>query len=465
MVFSSAVFLFYFFPAFLLCYYALPWKNAVLLIASLVFYAWGEPRFVPLLMASAVLNYAFGRLVDAAATQQWRWRWLVAGVAANLAMLAWFKYMGFFADLLKQVGLLDDGLKLPAIVLPLGISFFTFQGISYLVDLYRRDIAVQSSFWRFAMYKSMFPQLIAGPIVRYSQIAADIDQRSIDNTRVWRGMQLFVLGLAQKVLIANTVAVYADRIFGVDASLLTPGVAWLGVACYAIQILFDFSGYSNMAIGIGHMIGFTFPPNFQRPYSARSVTEFWRRWHMSLSSWFRDYVYIPLGGNRGSPWRTYFNLALVFVLCGLWHGAAWTFVIWGCWHGALLVVERLGLGRLLARLPGPLAQAYTLLCVLLGWVFFRADDVPHTLKYLRAMFGMQASAVAPLAAWQLSFGSSAAIALVVGSILACWRWPAALPLGRTAWRAAAPVLVAAGFVLCVASLAAGTYNPFIYFRF
>lgn len=477
MVFSSAVFLFYFFPAFLFCYYVLPWKNAVLLIASLVFYAWGEPRFVPLLLASSLLNYGFGRIIADASAE--RRNVLILGVGANLAMLAWFKYMGFFGDMLKQLHLLDPALQLPPIVLPLGISFFTFQGISYLVDVYRRDIAVQSSFWRFAMYKAMFPQLIAGPIVRYSQIAAEIDVRPVDNARVWRGMQQFVTGLAQKVLIANTVAVFADRIFGVDVGQLTPGVAWLGIACYSIQILFDFAGYSNMAIGIAHMIGFSYPPNFQRPYSALSITEFWRRWHMSLSSWFRDYVYIPLGGNRRSPLRTYVNLALVFVLCGLWHGAAWTFVIWGCWHGALLVLERLGLGRVLARLPSPLAQGYTLFCVMLGWVFFRADSVPHATHYLRAMFGMLPTTT-PLLDWQLNFGASGAAALAAGIVIACWRWPLRRPVSEAAPTALAPspttlrarainrvtpLLVAAGFVLCIASLAAGTYNPFIYFRF
>ena len=472
MVFSSAVFLFYFFPAFLFLYYLLPWKNAVLLLGSLLFYAWGEPRFVPLLMASALLNYGFGYAIAGAAAR--RKLLLVVGIGLNLAMLAYYKYLNFFSDVLHTLLPAYES-KLPAIVLPLGISFFTFQGISYLIDVYRREIAAQSSLLNFAMYKAMFPQLIAGPIVRYSQIAGEIDRRVIDNARLWTGVRQFVIGLGQKVLIANTVALPADRIFALPADQLNAGTAWLGIACYSIQILYDFAGYSNMAIGIGHMLGFSYPPNFRRPYSALSITDFWRRWHISLSSWFRDYLYIPLGGNRGRPLRTYFNLALVFVLCGLWHGAAWTFVIWGAWHGLLLVLERLGGAALLARLPGPLAQAWTLLCVMLGWVFFRADSVPHALAYLDSMFGGHDTALLAQP-WQLNFSTTAGIALAAGVLIAVWRplralkptaaaTPAAvlpLPLLSGAVRTLALALM---FLVCIGSLAAGTYNPFIYFRF
>lgn len=468
MVFSSATFLFYFFPLFLLLYYALPWKNAVLLIGSLVFYAWGEPRFVPLLLLSALLNYGFGKAIGAAAAR--RQLLLALGVAANLLFLMYYKYIGFFATVLNEaIGPFGKAVDVPAIVLPLGISFFTFQGISYLIDIYRRDIEVQSSFWRFAMYKSMFPQLIAGPIVRYRQIAHEIEHRDLPNARLWAGFRQFVIGLAQKMLIANTVAQTADRLFAVDPSQLTTAGAWIGIACYTIQILFDFGGYSNMAIGIGHMLGFSYPPNFQRPYASLSMTEFWRRWHISLSSWFRDYLYIPLGGNRYGPLRTYVNLGLVFLLCGLWHGAAWTFVIWGLWHGALLIVERLGFGAALARLPAPLAQGWTLLMVMLGWVFFRADSVPHALSYLGAMAGLQGAAAAPHA-WQSDFSASSATALVIGVLIATVRLGpdapqrAARALGRL--RLPLQTLALAGaFLLCVLNLAAGTYNPFIYFRF
>ena len=468
MVFSSATFLFYFFPLFLLLYYVLPWKNGVLLAGSLLFYAWGEPRFVPLLLLSALLNYGFGAAIAAAGRR--RQALLALGVAANLLFLMYYKYIGFFASVLNEaIGPFGKAVAVPAIVLPLGISFFTFQGISYLIDVYRRDIEVQSSFWRFAMYKSMFPQLIAGPIVRYRQIAHEIEHRDLPNARIWAGFRQFVIGLAQKMLIANTVALTADRLFAVDPAQLTTGAAWIGIACYTVQILFDFGGYSNMAIGIGHMLGFTYPPNFQRPYASLSMTEFWRRWHISLSSWFRDYLYIPLGGNRHGPLRTYANLALVFLLCGLWHGAAWTFVIWGLWHGALLIAERLGLGAALARLPAPLAQAYPLLMVMLGWVFFRADSVPHALSYLAAMAGLGGTVAAPHP-WQGDFSASSATALVVGALIATARLAPDAPAraARALGRLRLPLqtlALAAAFLLCVLNMAAGTYNPFIYFRF
>jgi alginate O-acetyltransferase complex protein AlgI len=461
MVFSSATFLFYFLPAFLLLYYLLPWKNTVLLLGSLVFYAWGEPRFVPLLMGSALLNYSAGYLIARASA--WKKHLLGLGIGANLAILFYYKYIAFFADILNALLPRDHQLTLPAIVLPLGISFFTFQGISYLVDVYRNEVDAQKSFWRFAMYKAMFPQLIAGPIVRYKQIANEIEERAPSNARVWAGLNQFIVGLAQKVLIANTVALPADRIFATAADQLSTTGAWLGIACYTIQILYDFAGYSNMAIGIGHMLGFSYPPNFKQPYSSTSVTEFWRRWHISLSSWFRDYLYIPLGGNRGSPARTYLNLAIVFLLCGLWHGAAWTFVVWGGWHGALLVMERMGLGLLLARLPAAVAQAYTLFAVMIGWVFFRADSIPHAIDFLGVLFG-QASNSAIVRPWQMDVDAAAGVALIIGAALSLRRIPN--EIRPTVF---SPLLKAATAVttviVCVASLAAGTYNPFIYFRF
>lgn len=477
MVFSSITFLFYFLPAFLLLYYVLPWKNAVLLVGSLVFYAWGEPRFVPLLVCSALLNYGMGVAITRAVAKKKLLLWI--GVAANLAMLVYYKYMMFLAGILNDLLMpFKHEVHVPQIVLPLGISFFTFQGISYLIDVYRKDVDAQKSFWNFAMYKAMFPQLIAGPIVRYKHIAADIDHRSPSNARIWFGLNQFVVGLTQKVLIANTVAMSADRIFSTAPGELSSTAAWIGIACYTVQIFYDFAGYSNMAIGIGHMLGFTYPPNFNRPYSARSVTEFWRRWHISLSSWFRDYLYIPLGGNRVSPARTYFNLGLVFLLCGLWHGAAWTFIVWGIWHGALLVVERMGFGAFLGRVPRIVAHAYTLLMVMIGWVFFRADSMPHALHYLQVMFGLAAPGT-ELRPWQMDFGATEALALMIGATLAMWRVGDEDAAASAARKQpvhgvvpsvlASPALrvasLAAALILCTASLAAGTYNPFIYFRF
>ena len=478
MVFSSPTFLFYFFPAFLLLYYALPWKNGVLLLASLIFYAWGEPSFVPLLIVSALFNYGFGFAIERGAAHKKFVLWL--GVAGNLAFLIYYKYFMFLAQILNDVlAPFRHQVTVPEIVLPLGISFFTFQGISYLIDVYRGEVSAQKSFWSFAMYKAMFPQLIAGPIVRYKQIAHEVDRRAIDSARLWTGVNQFIIGLAQKVLIANTVALPADRFMSTDPALLTTVGAWIGAACYTIQIFYDFAGYSNMAIGIGHMIGFSYPPNFNRPYSSTSVTEFWRRWHISLSSWFRDYLYIPLGGNRGSPARTYANLAAVFLLCGLWHGAAWTFIVWGMWHGGLLIVERMGIGALLGRMPRLVAQGYTLLAIMIGWVFFRADSVSYAMKYLGVMFGFS-EAGQEARPWQMDFGPAAALALIVGALLATVRLDgktfsgederSVQPLGRQAgnasiWSALRTAALAIGFILCSASLAAGTYNPFIYFRF
>jgi alginate O-acetyltransferase complex protein AlgI len=454
MVFSSLTFLFYFLPAFLLLYYALPWPNLVLLLGSLVFYAWGEPRFVPLLLASALLNYGAGRLL-----RRWRKRGVLAlGIGANLAMLCWFKYAGFLAQAANSAG---TQLTVPDIVLPLGISFFTFQGISYLVDVYRGEVDAQQSFLRFATYKAMFPQLIAGPIVRYRDVARDIDARQVDHQRILQGVQLFAAGLAMKVLLANTLAVPADAFFNADPGSLGAAAAWLGLACYSLQILFDFAGYSAMAIGLGHLLGFTYPPNFNRPYSARSVTEFWQRWHISLSTWFRDYLYIPLGGNRRGPWRTYFNLALVFLLCGLWHGAAWTFVAWGAWHGSLLVAERMAGKRLLDRLPGPLAQAVTLLLVMLGWVLFRAADLAHAAAYYQALLGMSQPGAGALP-WPKHVGPLEWTALAAGLGLAL---PRALPSLRANAFLVRLGAAAAGLGLSAASLAGGTYNPFIYYRF
>lgn len=462
MLFSSIVFLFFFLPAFLVLYYLLPWKNLVLLLGSLVFYAWGEPRFVLLLLLSATLNYGAGLAI--ARDPRRAKAWLAAGVSANLALLAWFKYAGFLAEAVKSA--LAADFPVPHITLPLGISFFTFQGISYLVDVYRGEVRAQASFLRFATYKALFPQLIAGPIVRYRQIAGEMGQRVLTNERMLAGLQIFALGLAQKVLIANTLALPADRLFGADHAELSAPTAWLGLLCYTLQIYYDFCGYSNMAIGLAHMLGFSFPPNFDRPYSARSLTEFWQRWHISLSSWFRDYLYIPLGGNRRGPLRTYFNLGLVFLLCGLWHGAAWTFVVWGAWHGAWLIVERMGLRGGLERLPRPLAQGFTLLLVMLGWVWFRAPDLPSAFSYFGALSG--ASVQAGAHPWQAEIASLELVTIAIG--LAGALLPTGGAPGQVVRRYAAGrwrylPLAAAAIALCACSLASGTYNPFLYFRF
>lgn len=472
MVFSSITFLFYFLPCVLLLYFVLPWRNLVLLLASLVFYAWGDLANLPILLAYILLNWWAGlAMADPRRTRAVA----ILGIAGNLGLLLVFKYAGFVVAQLNVLGALASlpALPVPAIIMPLGISFFTFQGISYLVDIWRGDVKPQRSLIAFGMYKAMFPQLIAGPIVRYRMVAGRIAGRRISLLRFRLGLQVFILGLAQKVLVADTVALPADRIFALPAEALTPATAWLGVACYTIQILFDFAGYSNMAIGLAHMLGFRFPANFNRPYIAQSVTEFWRRWHISLSSWFRDYLYIPLGGNRGTAAATFRNLLVVFVLCGFWHGASWTFLAWGLWHGALLIAERAGLGTAVARLWRPLRHLYLILAVMLGWVLFRAESLGQAAGFYAAMAGLTPGD--PLAAPAAAFlDARVATALLAGALLsAC-----AMPRGR-AWvlhaepQGALPAVrdaaMHAGFLalllVTLAAVSGTTYSPFIYYRF
>jgi len=347
MLFSEPVFVFLFLPLLLLGYALTPRaaQNTLLLLASLLFYAWGEGFFVLVMLGSIAFNYLVGLLLEAGrGRRRLRPLALLLGVAGNLALLIVFKYAGF---LVTNLNLLLAGLKLPALPvpalhLPIGISFFTFQAMSYVIDVYRDRIPVQKHPLRIALYIALFPQLIAGPIVRYQHIARQLTRRVVTRPGLAEGIRRFILGLGKKMLLANVLAVPVDKIFAIPAHQLTTSVAWLGVVCYALQIYFDFSGYSDMAIGLGRMFGFRFLENFRYPYLARTITDFWRRWHISLSSWFRDYVYIPLGGNRRGPLRTYRNLVIVFLLCGLWHGASWTFVAWGLFHGLFLAIERLG---------------------------------------------------------------------------------------------------------------------------
>ena len=474
MVFSSITFLFYFLPVVLLLYFVLPWRNAVLLVASLAFYAWGDLANLPILLVYILVNWWAGL---AMADPRRTGIVAVIGIAANLGLLLVFKYAGFVVAQVNAAGALLGlpAMPVPQIVLPLGISFFTFQGISYLIDIWRGDVKPQRSLVAFGMYKAMFPQLIAGPIVRYRMIAGRIAGRRVSMLRFRTGLQVFILGLAQKVLVADTVALPADRIFALPAAELTLATSWLGAVCYTIQILFDFAGYSNMAIGLAHMLGFRFPANFNQPYIAQSVTEFWRRWHMSLSGWFRDYLYIPLGGNRGSAAATFRNLLLVFVLCGFWHGASWTFLAWGLWHGALLIAERAGLGAAVAQLWRPLRHGYLVLMVVLGWVLFRADSLAQAGHFYLAMAGLGAGdgLEAPVAAF---VDNRVAAALLAGAVLSACAMPKGrgwvverrpqgaglLPLGRDA-------AVHAGFLglllLSLAVVSGTTYSPFIYYRF
>jgi alginate O-acetyltransferase complex protein AlgI len=367
------------------------------------------------------------------------------------------------------VGVSPDHFIANSIPLPLGISFYTFHSLSYLIDVYRRDVRAERSLRDLAVYVSMFPQLIAGPIIRYKTIAGELHKPVISMDRFATGIRYFVIGLSQKVLIANTVAATADAIFALPPGQLSTPLSWLGIVCYTLQIYFDFGGYSNMAIGLGLMIGFTFPINFNYPYISTSITEFWRRWHISLSSWFRDYLYVPLGGNRVPPWRTYLNLWIVFLLCGLWHGAAWNFVVWGAAHGALLVLERAGFGGVLARVHPLVRHTYVMLAVMATWVLFRADSLGAAGHYFAAMigFGASSAAVPPL---QRFLGIDVVLAIMTGIV-------ASGPYGDRALKYVGSILRAGevqvgqltGLVLLLGlvtlSLAGGAYNPFIYFRF
>jgi alginate O-acetyltransferase complex protein AlgI len=479
-VFSSVIFIFYFLPFFLLGYYVSGWRAGALLAGSVVFYVWGEGAYVFLLLGLIGLNYAASRLVDATVERRRRLAILAALAIADFAVLGFFKYSEFLAHNLNLV--LHRAL-LPEVhqELPLGISFFTFQLVSYAVDVHRGSVKVERDLARFAAYILMFPHLIAGPIVRYADIRDEMHADRRKTAHIGLGFQYFIVGLCQKVLIANTVAPLADHAFAADLVGLDATTAWLGVWAYTLQIYFDFCGYSNMAIGLAFLLGFTFPKNFDYPYIAQSITDFWRRWHMSLSSWFRDYVYIPLGGNRRGRLQTVRNLLIVFFLTGLWHGAAWRFIVWGLYHGAFLMLERFGLGRLLERAPRPMRHVYSVAVVMVGWVFFRADTLPQALGYLGEM-AQAGQFRTPDAALSVLLNAQSVAALVAGSLLAApllptllqrLRTPRAEPPrldlpGRLETRSvhALPVpLLAAGFVVSIAILAGSTLNPFLYFRF
>ncbi len=476
MLFSSTVFLFAFLPIVLAVHLSLRdvrLRNALLLAASLVFYAWGEAVYVLLLVFSIAANYLFGLWVEHSRGQRGDRIALSVAIAANLLLLAAFKYANFVVDNLDLLLTALDlaPIQLAPVHLPIGISFFTFQSLTYVVDIHRRDASVQRNPFRVALYISFFPQLIAGPIVRYRQIAEQLSARNPRIEDVADGLRRFVVGLGKKVLIANTLAVPADAIFAIPIAELEPGVAWFGIVCFSLQIYFDFAGYSDMAIGLGRCFGFDFPENFDWPYTSRSLREFWRRWHMTLSTFFRDYLYIPLGGNRLGPTRTAANLLLVFLLCGLWHGAAWIFVIWGLVHGFFLALERTRVGRELERAPALVQHLYVWLVVMIAWVFFRADTLAHALGYLAAMTGRGAE---PGGAWPFVVVVDPLIAsALAGAALSALPWTRHL-VERSARLFEAPPLpldvarlLALGLIglLCAMSLAAGTHNPFIYFRF
>ncbi len=477
MVFSSITFVFLFLPSVLAAYFLVPksFRNTVLLAFSLLFYFWGSPEQFYLIIIAILGNYLLGLWVNEANLKgKGRKFALLGSIVFNFGLLFYFKYFNFFMDTLNGLlGELGSGpLRYTQVVLPIGISFFIFQGASYVFDLYKGLVPVQKNLLKFALYKALFPQLIAGPIVRYIDVYKEIEARIVSPSLFLSGVSRFIVGLGKKVIIANGLASVADQVFALPANELTASLAWLGIVAYTFQIYFDFSGYSDMAIGMGWMFGFHFLENFNYPYISRSITEFWRRWHISLSTWFRDYLYIPLGGNRLSPLRTYLNLYVVFALCGIWHGAAWNFLVWGLYHGSLLVLERMFLQSILQRSPAIVVHCYTLLAVIVGWVLFRADNFNQAFSYLQSMFvpgihGEGSTSFAALCNLEVQF-----LLLLAGL--------AATPIFRrllgkpnitekvsNGWLLnCSRVAIHCGiFFYAVISLSAGGYNPFIYFRF
>ena len=473
MLFSSSVFLFLFLPLVLLVYY-LPlrkWRqgqNVFLLVASLFFYAWGEPWFVLIMIASILANYGFGLWVARAKGAGRSTRApLIAAAAANLGLLFVFKYLTFVMGIANRLG---AGLVIPGIELPIGISFFTFQALSYVLDVNRGRGMAQRSPLKVGLYISFFPQLIAGPIVKYETVAKEIDDRRESWTDFSAGLCRFGVGLAKKVLIANQLAAVADRAFGMGGVDLSAGFAWLGALCYTFQIYFDFSGYSDMAIGLGRMFGFHFLENFNWPYVSRSVTEFWRRWHISLSTWFRDYLYIPLGGSRGGRGKTLRNLFVVWLLTGVWHGASWTFVAWGLLYFLLLVPEKLW--GWAVRWPALLGWAWTFLMVNFGWVLFRAGTLPACLDFLGAMFGQGGGPDLQAAYYWGQYWVVILLGVLLAFPVAPWLTRKVEDyLGKHArhvfplWDAVYGLALTLIFLASAAFLVKGTYNPFIYFNF
>lgn len=471
MVFSSTLFLFRFLPLFMIMYFLVPgrMKNVILFLGSLVFYAWGEPVYICLMLFSTVSDYLHGRAIDSCRRKGARQALLLSSIVINLALLGFFKYADFLIVTMNSV----LGVEIPLLNLPLpiGISFYTFQTMSYTIDCYRKETTVQKNLLDFAVYVTMFPQLIAGPIVRYVEVEGQLHKRKPDILQISYGCKRFIMGLAKKVLLANNLGLIwseiSERSFG-ELSVL---MAWIGIIAYAFQIYFDFSGYSDMAIGLGACLGFTFPENFDYPYISRSITEFWRRWHITLSRWFKDYVYIPLGGNRKGPGRQVRNILIVWILTGIWHGAGWNFLIWGLWFAGWLILEKFGLKSLLEHFPKFVGRVYTWLVVLVSWVFFSIEGLGSAWQYLKVMFGGYGIGLYNREAMFMGLES---LVLFVVAVLA------STPLVRTiaqglkksrngytvaCYRVLEKLLPALLFILCIAYIVDATYNPFLYFRF
>lgn len=466
MVFSSITFLYIFLPITLLVYYLVPakGKNWVLFVSGLIFYAWGEPLYVFIMILSTLIDYTAGRLMDCWDDDEKKRRiLLICSVAMNLGLLAIFKYSSFFIGNLNA--LFHSRIPDPQLPLPIGISFYTFQSMSYTIDLYRRKIRVQKNFVNFGAYVTMFPQIVAGPIVRYQDVAKELECRTIMVEETADGIGVFTRGLAKKLLLANNIGLLWTQVKEMPLGSIPAATAWLGILAFTFQIYFDFSGYSDMACGMGKMLGFHFPQNFNLPYTAKSITDFWRRWHITLSTWFKEYLYIPLGGNRHGTAKTIRNLLIIWVLTGFWHGASWNFVFWGLYFGVILVLEKFVYGKLLNKLPSFVRQAYTFVLVVFGWVLFEMDTLGDAGRYLKAMFGG-----AGFADSRTIYLLSSYFLLFLICIFASGSWGKKIynrfanrwPKGT---QVILPVSVVLLMVVCTAYLVDATYNPFLYFRF
>ena len=480
MLFSSPIFIFIFLPIviFLIGFGRKSLHNTILLFASIIFYAWGSLSQTPIFIASIIINYLFGLLINNFEDTKAKLV-LGLGVTINLLLLGYFKYFDFLMENINALFSMTGAkpIEYAKVGLPIGISFFTFHAMSYIIDVYRKKVAVQRNFLDLALYISFFPQLIAGPIVRYVDVATQFQKRTLSLEKATIGIQRFIFGFAKKVIVANTMAYLADQIFNTPTTQISVGVAWLGIIAYTFQIYFDFSGYSDMAIGLAKIFGFDFPENFNYPYIAQSIKEFWRRWHISLSTWFRDFLYIPLGGSKGSEVKTIRNLLIVFFCTGFWHGANWNFIIWGMFHGTFLLIERIGFDKILLRIWKPIRVFYTLLVVMVGWVFFRADNLTAATEYLDKMSFLSSSKQTQM--FLIEYLDTKTICMLIFATLysfRLFRWLIGLiekffasknilTSYQLLFYSSKFIISLALFFITVSYLAASTYNPFIYFRF
>ena len=469
MVFSSMTFIWIFLPLLLIIYFLAKekYRNIILLIFSLIFYSWGEPKYVVLMILSIAINYILGLILDKTTKKGKRRIILTLAILIDLGILGYFKYFNFFANNVNEI-IGKNIIQIREIVLPIGISFYTFQILSYIIDLYKKDIKVQKNPLNLALYISFFPQLIAGPIVKYHDIEKQLSKRNVTIDKFAKGVKRFVYGLSKKVIIANSVAIIADEIFA--STSINMMIGWIGIISYTLQIYFDFSGYSDMAIGLGKMFGFDFMENFNLPYTSKSITEFWRRWHISLSTWFKEYLYIPLGGNRKGKLRTYINLAIVFLATGFWHGASWNFILWGIYNGFFLIIERIKLKEILDKNKIKIVNhIYSLLVIGVGWVLFRTEGLKNTWNYLKVIFIPSAQNFA----FDLSkIINNRNIVIIVVAILLSGILQNLFSKMKNKEKIKAfyekyiEIVVIFGLMsICIMMLASNTYNPFIYFRF